>query len=101
MSSFFSSSDVVECREGAANLNDMKDMLASLPQFQEQRDKVRDCVVLCPRCPLLIPGPCSCSQFSLHLNMAQECMAIFERDKLPNVATVEQVSLVALTSVPS
>ena len=26
--------------EGAANLNDMKDMLANLPQYQEQRDKV-------------------------------------------------------------
>jgi len=25
---------------GAANLNDMKDMLASLPQYQEQREKV-------------------------------------------------------------
>jgi hypothetical protein len=28
-------------REGAATLNDMKDMLASLPQYQEQREKVR------------------------------------------------------------
>lgn len=28
--------------------------------------------------------------------MAQECMAIFERDKLPLVATVEQVSGVRL-----
>jgi hypothetical protein len=27
-------------REGAANLNDMKDMLANLPQYQEQREKV-------------------------------------------------------------
>ncbi|ETW79215.1 hypothetical protein HETIRDRAFT_323546 [Heterobasidion irregulare TC 32-1] len=53
--------------EGAATLNDMKDMLASLPQYQEQREK-----------------------FSLHLNMAQECMDIFERDKLPAVASVEQ-----------
>lgn len=26
--------------EGAASLNDMKDMLASLPQYQEQREKV-------------------------------------------------------------
>lgn len=31
-------------------------------------------------------------KFSLHLNMAQECMGIFERDKLPLVANVEQVS---------
>ncbi|KAH9004485.1 Sec1-like protein [Lactarius hatsudake] len=54
--------------EGAATLNDMKDMLANLPQYQEQREK-----------------------FSLHLSMAQECMDIFERDKLPVVATVEQV----------
>lgn len=53
--------------EGAATLNDMKDMLANLPQYQEQREK-----------------------FSLHLSMAQECMDIFERDKLPVVATVEQ-----------
>jgi len=28
------------CSEGAANLNDMKEMLANLPQFQEQREKV-------------------------------------------------------------
>jgi len=27
-------------REGAASLNDMKDMLANLPQYQEQREKV-------------------------------------------------------------
>jgi len=27
--------------DGAANLNDMKEMLASLPQYQEQREKVR------------------------------------------------------------
>ncbi|KAJ7202875.1 Sec1-like snare protein [Mycena pura] len=53
--------------EGAASLNDMKDMLAGLPQFQEQREK-----------------------FSLHLSMAQECMGIFERDKLPVVAAIEQ-----------
>ncbi|EJF59045.1 Sec1-like protein [Dichomitus squalens LYAD-421 SS1] len=61
--------------EGAANLNDMKDMLANLPQFQEQRDK-----------------------FSLHLNMAQECMAIFERDKLPAVANVEQNCATGVTA---
>ena len=28
------------CRDGVASLNDMKDMLASLPQYQEQREKV-------------------------------------------------------------
>ncbi|KAI0306079.1 Sec1-like snare protein [Multifurca ochricompacta] len=61
--------------EGAATLNDMKDMLASLPQYQEQREK-----------------------FSLHLSMAQDCMDIFERDKLPVVATVEQNCSTGMTS---
>ncbi|KAF9047185.1 Sec1-like protein [Hymenopellis radicata] len=61
--------------DGAANLNDMKEMLAGLPQYQEQREK-----------------------FSLHLNMAQECMGIFERDKLPLVATVEQNCATGLTA---
>ncbi|GJE98046.1 Sec1 family protein [Phanerochaete sordida] len=61
--------------EGAANLNDMKDMLANLPQFQEQREK-----------------------FSLHLTMAQECMDIFERAKLPAIATVEQNCATGLTA---
>ncbi|KAJ7698949.1 Sec1-like snare protein [Mycena rosella] len=61
--------------EGAASLNDMKEMLASLPQYQEQREK-----------------------FSLHLNMAQECMGIFERDKLPLVATIEQDCATGMTA---
>ncbi|GBE89630.1 Protein transport protein [Sparassis crispa] len=61
--------------DGAANLNDMKDMLANLPQYQEQREK-----------------------FSLHLNMAQECMGIFERDKLPAAATVEQNCATGMTA---
>ncbi|KAG6866598.1 hypothetical protein C0991_002088 [Blastosporella zonata] len=61
--------------EGAASLNDMKEMLANLPQYQEQREK-----------------------FSLHLNMAQECMAIFERDKLPLVANVEQNCATGITA---
>ncbi|CAL1714155.1 unnamed protein product [Somion occarium] len=60
--------------EGAASLNDMKDMLANLPQYQEQREK-----------------------FSLHLNMAQECMDTFERDRLTDVATVEQNCATGLT----
>ncbi|KIY44952.1 Sec1-like snare protein [Fistulina hepatica ATCC 64428] len=60
---------------GAANLNDMKEMLANLPKYQEQREK-----------------------FSLHLNMAQECMSIFERDKLPLVGNVEQCCATGLTA---
>ncbi|TFL01947.1 Sec1-like protein [Pterulicium gracile] len=61
--------------EGAANLNDMKDMLANLPQYKEQREK-----------------------FSLHLNIAQECMGLFESDKLPLVANVEQCCATGLTA---
>ncbi|KAF8552421.1 Sec1-like protein [Imleria badia] len=61
--------------EGAASLNDMKDMLASLPQYQEQREK-----------------------FSLHLNMAQECMSIFEKDKLSQVANVQQCCATGMTA---
>ncbi len=78
-------------REGAATLSDMKDMLASLPQYQEQREKVRRPTAL--RSFIALITDRDCSQFSLHLSMAQECMDIFERDKLPVVATVEQVRL--------
>jgi syntaxin-binding protein 1 len=52
------------------NVNDLKDMLASLPQFQTQRE-----------------------QFSLHLDMAQECMSLFEKKRLNIAAGVEQVCL--------
>ncbi|KAF9454243.1 Sec1-like snare protein [Macrolepiota fuliginosa MF-IS2] len=61
--------------EGAASLNDMKDMLASLPQYQEQREA-----------------------FSLHTTMAQECMALFEQAKLPQVGNVEQCCATGLTA---
>lgn len=44
-------------------------MLATLPQFQEMRD-----------------------QFSLHLNIAEKCMDIFEQKKLLELGLVEQVS---------
>ena len=56
-------------RGNAANIqiNDLKDMLASLPQFQTQRE-----------------------QFSLHIDMAQECMGLFEKHKLNLAANVEQ-----------
>jgi hypothetical protein len=49
-------------------VNDLKDMLASLPQFQKERE-----------------------QYSLHLDMAQECMSLFEKKHLNMVANVEQV----------
>jgi syntaxin-binding protein 1 len=55
-------------KEKATSLNDMRDMLATLPQFQEMRD-----------------------QFSLHLNLAEKCMEQFEQKKLLEVGLVEQV----------
>ncbi|KAI9821669.1 MAG: vacuolar sorting protein VPS33/slp1 [Pycnora praestabilis] len=51
----------------ASSLNAIKDMLAGLPQFQELKEA-----------------------YSLHLSMAQECMNIFQRRKLPDLASVEQ-----------
>ncbi|KAK8849808.1 hypothetical protein IAR55_005144 [Kwoniella newhampshirensis] len=60
---------------GQVNVNDLKDMLASLPQFQAQRE-----------------------QFSLHLDMAQECMSLFEKKKLSLVANVEQCCATGYTS---
>ncbi|CAK9783281.1 Sec1-like protein [Cutaneotrichosporon oleaginosum] len=55
-------------------INDLKDMLASLPQFQQQRD-----------------------QYSLHLDMAQECMNLFEQNKLNLTAHVEQCCATGFT----
>lgn len=54
--------------DNANSLNAIKDMLAGLPQFQEMKEA-----------------------YSLHLSMAQECMNIFQRHKLPDLASVEQV----------
>ena len=36
----YSSPAVTHRKEGASSVNDMKDMLANLPQYQEQREKV-------------------------------------------------------------
>jgi syntaxin-binding protein 1 len=49
------------------SLNAIKDMLAGLPQFQELKEA-----------------------YSLHLNMAQECMNSFQANKLDDVASLEQ-----------
>ncbi|UZJ52783.1 hypothetical protein CBS101457_002103 [Exobasidium rhododendri] len=53
--------------DNASTLNDMRDMLANLPQMQEMKDKL-----------------------SLHLTMAQSCMTKFEKTRLPAQAMVEQ-----------
>lgn len=55
--------------ENATSLNAIKDMLAGLPEFQSMKEA-----------------------YSLHLSMAQECMSIFQSHKLPDLASVEQVS---------
>lgn len=48
--------------------------MASLPQYQGQKD-----------------------MYSLHLTMAQECMGIFEKKNLPDVALLEQVRVYGTT----
>lgn len=58
----------------ASSLNDMRDMLASLPHMQETKDKL-----------------------SLHLTIAQDCMARFEKTRLPQQAMVEQNCATRLT----
>jgi len=52
----------------ATSLNAIKDMLAGLPQFQEMKQA-----------------------YSLHLSMAQESMNRFQQNKLPDLASVEQI----------
>ncbi|SMY27407.1 unnamed protein product [Zymoseptoria tritici ST99CH_1A5] len=52
----------------ATSLNAIKDMLAGLPQFQELKEA-----------------------YALHLSMAQESMNRFQRFKLPDLASVEQI----------
>ncbi|KAH8152977.1 uncharacterized protein LAJ45_03204 [Morchella importuna] len=51
----------------STSLYAIRDMMASLPQYQGQKD-----------------------MYSLHLTMAQECMGIFEKKNLPDVALLEQ-----------
>ncbi|GAA6011838.1 hypothetical protein JCM11491_000767 [Sporobolomyces phaffii] len=57
------------------SLNDMKDMLASLPQLREVKEKL-----------------------SLHLTMAEKCMGLFEKKKLPLTASVEQCCATGVTA---
>lgn len=51
----------------AANLNMIKDMLASMPKFQELK-----------------------AAYTLHLAMAEDCMNTFQAHKLPELQSVEQ-----------
>ncbi|KAK0629707.1 Sec1 family protein [Bombardia bombarda] len=59
--------------QDTTSLNAIKDMLAGLPQFQEMKEA-----------------------YSLHLTMAQESMNIFQRHKLPDIASIEQTMATGL-----
>ena len=52
---------------GMNGLNAIKDMIAGLPQFQEMKES-----------------------YTLHLGMAEKCMDIFQKHKLPDLASIEQ-----------
>jgi syntaxin-binding protein 1 len=56
--------------QGLQGVNAIKDMLAGLPQFQQMKEA-----------------------YSLHLSMAEKCMAIFQQHKLSEIASVEQVRM--------
>lgn len=58
---------------GANSLNAIKDMLAGLPQFQEMKEA-----------------------YALHLGMSQESMNRFQKFKLLDLASLEQVSGVGM-----
>ncbi|EGG12609.1 uncharacterized protein MELLADRAFT_114806 [Melampsora larici-populina 98AG31] len=58
-----------------SSLNDMKDMLASLPHLKESKEKL-----------------------SLHLSMAETCMDLFEKKQLPLAASVEQCCSTGMTA---
>ncbi|KAA1136315.1 vacuolar sorting protein VPS33/slp1 [Puccinia graminis f. sp. tritici] len=58
-----------------SSLNDMKDMLASLPHLKESKEKL-----------------------SLHLSMAETCMELFEKHQLMNIASVEQCCSTGMTA---
>ncbi|MCJ1378484.1 vacuolar sorting protein VPS33/slp1 [Xylographa soralifera] len=62
-----------ENSEGSTSINTIKDMIAGLPQFQEGKEL-----------------------YSLHLNMSQELMDIFQKCRLTDVALVEQSMAVGL-----
>ncbi|MCJ1288299.1 vacuolar sorting protein VPS33/slp1 [Xylographa opegraphella] len=59
--------------EGSTSISTIKDMIAGLPQFQEGKEL-----------------------YSLHLNMSQELMNIFQKCRLTDVALVEQSMAVGL-----
>lgn len=67
---------VASSSDNATSINTIKDMITGLPQFQEGKEL-----------------------YSLHLNMSQELMDIFQRCRLTDIALVEQVSKCAESSM--
>ncbi|KAK5660319.1 hypothetical protein OQA88_12859 [Cercophora sp. LCS_1] len=59
--------------DNAPSLNAIRDMLAGLPQFQQMKEA-----------------------YSLHLTMAQDAMNVFQRHKLPDIASIEQTMATGL-----
>ena len=60
----------LESDGASTSVNTIKDMLAGLPEFSEKKEA-----------------------FSLHLDMAEKCMKIFQENKLLDLGSVEQVGV--------
>ncbi|KAF8309294.1 Sec1-like protein [Clavulina sp. PMI_390] len=74
-SQFLEENGVFNSSAEAATMNDVKDMLAGLPQFSEQREK-----------------------FSAHISMSQKCLDIFKEKNLTATANVQQTCATGLTA---
>jgi syntaxin-binding protein 1 len=84
-----------------SSLNDMKDMLASLPHLKESKEKVRYLMTVHLAGGLMncfFSIGCGSSQLSLHLSMAETCMELFEKHQLMNIASVEQCCSTGMTA---
>ncbi|CAG8587751.1 3584_t:CDS:10 [Dentiscutata erythropus] len=75
LNKFLEENSTITNKDKEANLNDMKKMLATLPQFQDMKDK-----------------------YSVHLSIAHECMNVFDSERLPEIATIEQNCATGYTS---
>lgn len=67
--------DMSSKSSNGAGLSDMRDMLATMPHFQEMKER-----------------------YAAHLALAEECMGIFEKHKLPQIGVLEQDCATGLTS---
>ncbi|KAG5437150.1 hypothetical protein PCANB_001126 [Pneumocystis canis] len=74
-SKFYAENSNFADQKKPTSINDMRNMLYSLPRFREKRD-----------------------EYSLHISIAHECMKIFEEHKLSTIGTIEQDCATGLTS---